>query len=332
VRLAKLGANVIIGSRSQSRGEAAAEDVRVLSGSGKVSSLVLDLANLKSIESFASNFQGEHEKLDVLVNNAGVMAIPSRELTVDGFEKQLGINHIGHFHLTNLLMPQLKAAGKATGDARVINLSSQAHQIAFNGMNWDDLQSEKDYDPWKAYGQSKLANVLFARELSRQLKASADSPSVSTASLHPGVVRTELGRNFFIPPSMCDAAGSVDCKVQHPCYTSFPSRNPCILLQVEITFVGSPLTETYCAQGQMPAVAMAVGAVSLPIMVYTTKSVEQGAMVITSPRPYPIRLPTAFNFHGWCNRNGNDRNSSDAALFRAHRDIHPGREHVSCGL
>ena len=215
VRLAKLGANVIIGSRSQSRGEAAAEDVRVLSGGGTVSSLVLDLANLKSVESFAANFQGEHDKLDVLVNNAGVMAIPSRELTVDGFEKQLGINHIGHFHLTNLLMPQLKAAGKATGDARIVNLSSQAHQIAFNGMNWDDLQSEKEYDPWKAYGQSKLANVLFARELSRQLKANA--PSVSTASLHPGVVRTELGRNFFIPPSMCDAAGSVDCKVQLPC-------------------------------------------------------------------------------------------------------------------
>jgi NAD(P)-dependent dehydrogenase (short-subunit alcohol dehydrogenase family) len=177
--------------------------------------MVLDLGSLKSVESFVQAFQSKHNKLDVLVNNAGVMAIPTREVTAEGFEKQLGINHFGHFHLTNLLMPQLKAAGKATGDARIINLSSEAHQIAFNGMNWDDLQSEKEYDPWKAYGQSKLANVLFTRELSRRLSTSTDCTGVWTASVHPGVVRTELGRNFFIPPSQCEAFGSIDCKVQH---------------------------------------------------------------------------------------------------------------------
>ena len=220
IRLAKLGATVVLASRSQGRGDKAAEDVRVLSNSDQVSSMVLDLASLKSVESFAQAFQSKHNKLDVLVNNAGVMAIPTREVTAEGFEKQLGINHFGHFHLTNLLMPQLKAAGKATGDARIINLSSEAHQIAFNGMNWDDLQSEKEYDPWKAYGQSKLANVLFTRELSRRLSTSTDCTGVWTASVHPGVVRTELGRNFFIPPSQCESFGSIDCKVQHH-YFSF---------------------------------------------------------------------------------------------------------------
>jgi len=241
-RLARLGATVIIGSRSATRGVAAASDVAQATSSDKVSSMVLDLADLKSVEAFAAAFAKEHDKLDVLVNNAGVMAIPTREETADGFEKQVGINHFGHFYLTNLLMPQIKAAGRATGDARIINLSSQAHQIAFNGMNFDDLQSQKEYDPWKAYGQSKLANVLFSRELSRRLAESKDGATVSTASCHPGVVRTELGRNFFIPPSMCDAAGSVECK------------------------------------GQLPTVAMYAGAVALPFMIYSTKDVHQGAM------------------------------------------------------
>ena len=188
IRLAKLGADVIVGSRSAKRGKEAADEIRALTNSEKVSSMVLDLASLKSIESFAAAFQKGHDKLDVLVNNAGVMAIPTREVTEDGFEKQMGINHFGHFHLTSLLMPQIKAAGKATGDARVINLSSSAHQIAFNGMNWDDLQSEKEYDPWKAYGQSKLANVLFTRELHNRLSGSPETAGVSTASVHPGIL------------------------------------------------------------------------------------------------------------------------------------------------
>ena len=189
VRLAKLGADVIIGSRSPQRGADAAEEVRALANTDRVSSMVLDLSSMKSIQSFVKAFQSEHEKLDVLVNNAGVMAIPTREVTDDGFEKQIGINHLGHFHLTSLLMPQLKAAGKATGDARVINLSSQAHQLALQGMNWDDLQSEKSYDPWAAYGQSNLANVLFTRELQKRLARSPEAAGVSTASVHPGNAR-----------------------------------------------------------------------------------------------------------------------------------------------
>ena len=235
IRLAKLGADIVIASRDAGRGEKAAEQVRTVARGGRVSVIPLDLASLQSVEQFVRAFQLEHTRLDTLVNNAGVMAIPTREVTADGFERQLGINHLGHFHLTKLLMPQLKAAGKITGDARIVNLSSQVgqallacycsslpvslcraggeiagwlplsaqvcmswpkypgmryacmhlsagpsrltkvhssiqgHNIAFNGINWDDLQLEHTYDPWKAYGQSKLANVLFSRELARRL-------------------------------------------------------------------------------------------------------------------------------------------------------------------
>jgi len=278
IRLAKLGASVIIGSRSQGRGEKAAEDVRAAANSAKVKSMQLDLASLKSIDAFAKAFQAEHEKLDVLVNNAGVMAIPSRELTDDGFERQIGINHFGHFHLTSLLMPQLKAAGKSTGDARIVNLSSQAHQIAFEGMQFDDLQSQKEYDPWKAYGQSKLANVLFARELSRQLALSPDGAAVSTCSVHPGAVRTELGRNFFIPASMCDAAGSVDCK------------------------------------GQIPEIAMAAGAITIPAMIYGTKSVPQGAMTQVRCAADPkLKGKLTGNFYSDCAEGTTSGPSQDMA-------------------
>jgi len=278
IRLAKLGAEVIVGSRSPKRGADAAEEIRALSNSEKVSSMVLDLASLKSIESFAAAFKKEHDKLDVLVNNAGVMAIPTREVTEDRFEKQMGINHFGHFHLTSLLMPQIKAAGKATGDARVINLSSSAHQIAFSGMNWEDLQSEKEYDPWKAYGQSKLANVLFTRELHKRLSESPETAGVSTASVHPGVVRTELGRNFFIPPAMCDAAGSVDCK------------------------------------GQLPTPVMAVSAVTLPLMLYGTKSVPQGAMTQVECAADPaLKGKLGGNFFSDCAETGTSGPGKDIA-------------------
>ncbi|EKX45651.1 hypothetical protein GUITHDRAFT_152655 [Guillardia theta CCMP2712] len=238
IRLAKLGAEVVLASRSKERGEKAEKEIRALTGSDKLSTMELDLASLKSIELFASELRSRHDKIDLLVNNAGVMAIPTREETKDGLERQIGINHFGHFHLTNLLLPQIKKASEKSGDARIINLSSDAHLIAFNGMNFDDLQSKSSYDPWKAYGQSKLANILFTKELQRRL--GADSP-VSAAAVHPGVVRTELGRNFFLPPELCSSLGSVDCK------------------------------------GQLPPAALVAGAVLLPLAVYTSRDPAQGA-------------------------------------------------------
>lgn len=128
-------------------------------------------------------FLQEEKRLDILINNAGVMAMP-KCLTKDGFEMQLGVNHMGHFLLTNLLLDVLKA----TAPSRIVVLSSLAHK--FGTINKDDLNSEKSYSKYKAYSQSKLANILFTRELARRLRGTG----VTVNAVHPGVVKTELGR------------------------------------------------------------------------------------------------------------------------------------------
>ena len=124
---------------------------------------VLDLANLSSIREFAKTFLATRRPLDLLINNAGVMALPKRRLTADGFELQIGTNHLGHFALTGLLMPALLAAPSA----RIVTVSSLAHRGG--KIRLDDLQWEHDYKPWPAYRQSKLANLLFGKELERRL-------------------------------------------------------------------------------------------------------------------------------------------------------------------
>jgi hypothetical protein len=152
----------------------------------------LDLSSFASIESFANNFKSQHGKLDILMNNAGVMALPKKEQTQDGLEMQIGINHFGHFLLTNLLMDPLLAAGREGGDARIVTLSSQAHLVAFKGVNLAQpgLEDDGSYSAWGAYAQSKLANILFTRELQSRL---GPASGVAAMAVHPGVVRTELG-------------------------------------------------------------------------------------------------------------------------------------------
>uniref|UniRef100_A0A0G4H233 Uncharacterized protein n=1 Tax=Chromera velia CCMP2878 TaxID=1169474 RepID=A0A0G4H233_9ALVE len=200
-QLAGYGANILIASRSPEKGQAAVEEVKESlkdkeeGKKGNIDTLQLDLADLKSIKEFASALRqkfGKDFPLDVLMNNAGVMAIPQREETADGFEKQLGINHLGHFLLTSLLLENVAKASKG----RVVNVSSRAHELA--SPDWlEDLQLTKEgaYDPWKAYGRSKLANILFTRELDRRLRAA--NSDIVTLACHPGLVRTELGRYFF---------------------------------------------------------------------------------------------------------------------------------------
>jgi NAD(P)-dependent dehydrogenase (short-subunit alcohol dehydrogenase family) len=149
----------------------------------------LDLADLASVHSFSERFPFEHGRLDVLINNAGVMA-PPRRLTKDGFESQLGSNHLGHFALTGLLLSSLLAAS----EPRVVTLSSGAHRIG--SINFDDLHRERRYNNWLAYGQSKLANLMFCFELQRRAIA-AGTPLRSMAA-HPGYARTNL--QFAAPP------------------------------------------------------------------------------------------------------------------------------------
>jgi NAD(P)-dependent dehydrogenase (short-subunit alcohol dehydrogenase family) len=181
--LARAGAQVVIAARNVAKGESAVSAIRDSVPAAQLELQALDLADLASVRGFVARFGGEHERLDLLVNNAGVMA-PPRRTTVDGFESQFGTNHLGHFALTGLLLPKLLASEAP----RVVTLSSGAHRIG--KINLDDLQSERRYQNWLAYGQSKLANLMFAFELDRRARA-AGSPLRSLAA-HPGYAATNL--------------------------------------------------------------------------------------------------------------------------------------------
>lgn len=181
--LAEKNANVILTARDVIKGNKAADEIRKKYPQAQVNVAMLDLADLKSIHAFVETFLAKHKKLDVLINNAGVMAIPRRN-TVDGFEMQFGTNHLGHFALTGLLLPVLKT----TPNARVVTVSSFMH--ASGNIHFDDLLWEKSYDRWAAYEQTKLANLLFAYELQRRLAES--KINVISVGCHPGYAATNL--------------------------------------------------------------------------------------------------------------------------------------------
>ncbi|XP_078789868.1 retinol dehydrogenase 12 isoform X3 [Oryzias latipes] len=183
--LARRGARVVMACRDLSRAVQAAEEIRKSTGNGNVVVRHLDLASLYSVRTFAKEFLDTEDRLDILINNAGVMMCPKR-LTEDGFETQLAVNHLGHFLLTNLLLPKLRSSSPS----RVVNVSSIAHRGG--RIDFDDLFfSRRPYGALESYRQSKLANILFTRDLARRLKGSG----VSAFCLHPGVIRTELGRH-----------------------------------------------------------------------------------------------------------------------------------------
>lgn len=181
------GAHVVLACRSTERGQEATTQIRESSSDGTMTVLELDLAALDSIRAFVQTFETDHERLDVLCNNAGVMAIPRQE-TDDGFETQFGVNHLGHFALTGLLLDTLIETG---GETRVVTQSSGLHERG--RIDFEDLHGEQGYDKWDAYSQSKLANLLFAYELERRLDRSGIEDVVSVGC-HPGYAATNLQR------------------------------------------------------------------------------------------------------------------------------------------
>jgi len=185
--LHRRGANVVMACRNMEKARAAADEIERDGGSGTLEVGRLDLADLGSVRAFAESMLGRGRVIDVLMNNAGVMAL-DRSRTVDGFESQLGTNHLGHFALTGLLLP---IVGGANG-GRIVTVSSIAHRPG--RVRLDDPHFERRrYSRWGAYFQSKLANVHFGLELDRRLRASR-SPVLSVLA-HPGTARTELGKN-----------------------------------------------------------------------------------------------------------------------------------------
>ncbi|XP_075894049.1 retinol dehydrogenase 13 [Nelusetta ayraudi] len=187
VDMASRGARVILACRDMDRANQAAEEVRKRSGNGNVIVKQLDLASLQSVRQLANDVIATEERLDVLINNAGVMSCPQWK-TTDGFEMQFGVNHLSHFLLTNCLLDLLKKSAPS----RIVIVSSLAHEKG--KIHFDDINLEQSYTPWISYRQSKLANVLFSRELAKRLQGTG----VTTYSLHPGVIWTELGRHFVL--------------------------------------------------------------------------------------------------------------------------------------
>ncbi len=185
--LAKKGAKVVLACRNPEKGEAALASIVADKPAGSASLSALDLSDLDSVKAFSEGFTRAHDRLDLLINNAGVM-VPPLGRTRQGFELQFGTNHLGHFALTGHLLPRLLG----TAGARVVVVSSVAQRsgrIAFDDLNWES----RSYSAWSAYGQSKLANMMFALELSRRL-AAAGSELRATAA-HPGWTATDLQRN-----------------------------------------------------------------------------------------------------------------------------------------
>ncbi|MCP5066495.1 MAG: SDR family NAD(P)-dependent oxidoreductase, partial [bacterium] len=182
--LASKGAAITMAARNPEKNAAAKERILECLPGADLETRELDLASLASVRTFAKDWLADHDRIDVLLNNAGVMCCPYGT-TADGFEMQIGTNHIGHFLLTGLLDPALGH------DSRVVALSSAAHGMA--DVDFDDPMFERrEYNPWVSYGQSKAANALFAVELERRLRARGGAAS----AVHPGMIMTELARHF----------------------------------------------------------------------------------------------------------------------------------------
>ncbi len=175
---------VIVAARNEEKGQAAVEALRAESPKADVRLEPLDLNRLTSVREFAERVQARETSLDLLINNAGVMALPRRELTEEGFERQFGVNYLGHFLLTSLLLPQLMHAAAP----RVVQLSSLAHRGG--SIDFDDLQGARHYDPWRAYRQSKLAMLMFSQTLQRH--SNNELWGLDSLAAHPGLSRTAL--------------------------------------------------------------------------------------------------------------------------------------------
>jgi len=188
IRLSKMGASLVLLCRDRDLGENAMAEISLRSGNEDIDLLLCDLGSLRQVRTAAAMFLDSGRPLHVLLNNAGAIHM-DRGVTEDGIETTFAVNHLGHFLLTGLLLDRMRESGPA----RIVNVSSAAHKIGYGDgrMAFDDLMGERQYSGWKAYGQSKLANILFTRELSRRLNPA----EVTVNAMHPGVVASEFGRN-----------------------------------------------------------------------------------------------------------------------------------------
>lgn len=270
-QLASQGATVILACRRPEEGEARAAEIVAEHPGASVEVRALDLGDLSSVRAFAASFLADHDALHVLLNNAGVMNTPAGR-TKDGFETQLGVNHLGHFLLTELLLPRLKESAPS----RVINVSSCFHDKAMGRegvIDLDDLHFEdREYDGWTAYAQSKLANLLHARELARRLEGTG----VTAVSLHPGWVRTNLMRHSM--PGWLEALS-----------------RPVLGLMGQIGPWEGTQTSLHCVLS--PDLPEHAGAYFSQTGTYRDKSLNKGGWPLRSPNPQAHDAELARRFY-----------------------------------
>ena len=262
-QLAEQGAEVILACRKVDQGEARAAEIRAEHPTAKVEVRRLDLGDLASVAEFAHGVEADHQVLHGLINNAGVMNTP-KSTTKDGFEMQFGVNHLGHFALTNLLLDLLQAADSA----RVVNVSSCFHDKAMGREGFIDLDDpnfeRRDYDGWTAYAQSKLANLLHARALATRLEGTG----VTAVSVHPGWVRTNLARHSM------------------PVWVQNTIMRPLLRWSGMIEPWEGAQTTLFAALD--PSVAQHAGAFYSQLGVYRDKSCNKGGWPMRSPNPQAV--------------------------------------------
>ncbi|KAI5652822.1 hypothetical protein M9H77_30009 [Catharanthus roseus] len=209
--LALRGVHVVMGVRDLSAGNEVKKAINKEIPAAKVDAMELDLSSMASVKQFASQFKSSGRPLNILVNNAGVMANPFG-LSKDNIELQFATNHLGHFLLTNLLLDTIKkTAKKSKKEGRIVNVSSEAHRFPYReGIRFDRLNDQEGYNRFTAYGQSKLANILHANELARRLKE--EGVDVTANSLHPGTIATNLFRHFSFANGLVGNLGKLVLK------------------------------------------------------------------------------------------------------------------------
>lgn len=192
LELAKMGADIVIVGRDEIKTRKVRIDLKTLSGSSKIDLLVADLTSMDEIRRIAAEFSARHDRLDVLLNNAGA-SFSTYQTSADGYEMTLALNHLSYYLLTNLLLDVLKRTAERHGEARIINVSSSAHKAATaDGLVLNEASNQRRFRAFRVYGESKLANVLFTYELARRLEDTA----VTVNAVHPGLVNTGFGDNM----------------------------------------------------------------------------------------------------------------------------------------
>uniref|UniRef100_A0A7N0V2E6 Short-chain dehydrogenase TIC 32, chloroplastic n=1 Tax=Kalanchoe fedtschenkoi TaxID=63787 RepID=A0A7N0V2E6_KALFE len=212
--LALRGAHVVIGVRNMAAGKETKEAIVKQIPAAKVDAMELDLSSMESVRKFASQFNQTGLPLNLLINNAGVMAIPY-QLSKDNIELQFATNHVGHFLLTHLLLDTMKkTARESKKEGRIVNLASEAHRLTYaEGIRFDKINDESGYSSFRAYGQSKLANILHAKELTKHLKE--EGVDITANALHPGIVATNLFRHLNLFTGVVDKVGKIFMKDVH---------------------------------------------------------------------------------------------------------------------